>query len=293
MFPSMSIPPLSSLNQMLFDSEECIAFLMNKMILEVNPPCEICSGPSIRRKTVFQCKKKSCRKRKSIFRNTFFAHSRLKCNEVMMLGYLWLSDSSGTTVLHQTGRSKPTICAYRKYFRQLVASTIESDDTMIGGEGITVEIDETKMGKRKFHRGHHVDGAWVLVGVERTIERRVFAEVVKNRSEAVICEVLSRHLVVGSRIHTDCWKGYANLQTIYNVEHLTVNHSIGFKDSATGVHTNTVEGTNYALKRRVPPRNRTEDDLPLFLTEFVWWRKNHSTLWDSLLDALRDVVYDN
>jgi hypothetical protein len=81
-----------------------------------------------------------------------------------------------------TGHSSPTVTAFNGYFRQLVASTLESDDTIIGGEGIVVQVDETKMGKRKYNRGHRVEGAWVIVGVEITEERRVFAEVVSDRS---------------------------------------------------------------------------------------------------------------
>lgn len=34
-------------------------------------------------------------------------------------------------------------------------------------EGVTVEIDESKFGKRKYHRGHAVEGQWVFGGVER------------------------------------------------------------------------------------------------------------------------------
>jgi hypothetical protein len=31
-----------------------------------------------------------------------------------------------------------------------------------------VEVDESKFGKRKYHRGHRVEGVWVIGGVERT-----------------------------------------------------------------------------------------------------------------------------
>jgi hypothetical protein len=37
----------------------------------------------------------------------------------------------------------------------------------IGGPGKVVEIDESKFGRRKHHRGHPVKGQWVFGGVER------------------------------------------------------------------------------------------------------------------------------
>ena len=38
----------------------------------------------------------------------------------------------------------------------------------IGGPGHTIEIDESKFGKRKYHRGRIVVGKWVLGGFCRT-----------------------------------------------------------------------------------------------------------------------------
>jgi len=66
------------------------------------------------------------------------------------------------------------VTGFYEHFRQLVSSSLEVEDTMIGGEGIEVEIDETKLGKRKYHRGHQVEGVWILAGVERTPKRRAF-----------------------------------------------------------------------------------------------------------------------
>ena len=66
-------------------------------------------------------------------------------------------------------------------FRQLAADKVEEDEGQIGGENVIVEIDESKFGKPKYHRGHPVEGAWVIGGVERAAERRVFAEVVEKR----------------------------------------------------------------------------------------------------------------
>ena len=44
---------------------------------------------------------------------------------------------------------------------------------MIGGENIFVQIDEFKLGKLKYYRGHTVQGAWVLGGVEDTAEKNL------------------------------------------------------------------------------------------------------------------------
>lgn len=36
-----------------------------------------------------------------------------------------------------------------------------------GGPGRTVEIDESKFGKRKYHQGKSEDSVWALGGIER------------------------------------------------------------------------------------------------------------------------------
>ena len=43
----------------------------------------------------------------------------------------------------------------------------------IGGPGKTVQIDESKIGKRNYHRGHHVEGQWVFGGIEEGSQKCV------------------------------------------------------------------------------------------------------------------------
>ena len=287
----MSIPPLSSISSLIFNEESCINFLYESEILEKCDACPICGGRVGRIRAMFQCTRYSCKKGFSIFRNSFFASQRLKCNEILHLAYLWLTNCSLKTIQIHTGHSTTTISTYLGYFRQLISETIDTDDTMIGGQGIIVQVDETKMGKRKYNRGHRVEGAWVVVGVEITNERKLFAEVVQDRSEQTISDVLSRHICAGSTIWTDMWRGYSSLTRRFEVTHKTVNHSMWFKDPESGVHTNHVEGTNYALKHAIPKRNRTEKLLPLHLMEFVWRRKNERNIWAAFISALKEIGY--
>lgn len=191
-----------------------------------------------------------------------------------------------------TGHSSKTVTAFFGHFRHLIGATLLEEDQMIGGPGIIVEVDETKLGKRKYNRGHRVEGAWILVGVERTVERRVFLVHVVDRSSGTLLGAIARHVAPGSIIYTDMWKGYSPINEILGLEHFTVNHSLHFSDPQTGVNTNTVEGTNNGLKYHIHARNRSADGIDEHLLEFVWRRKNGSCLWEAFLKALKDIHYD-
>ncbi|CAG8681395.1 8963_t:CDS:1, partial [Ambispora gerdemannii] len=111
---------------------------------------------------------------------------------------------------------------------------------MIGGENIIVEIDESKFGRRKYHRGRIVEDIWVVGDIERTDEKRCFVQIVQDRIAETLHDVISKHVVSGSIVYTDLWRGYRGI-TELNMSHKTVNHSKNFVDPNTGVHTNTIE----------------------------------------------------
>jgi hypothetical protein len=287
------VPTVRELRDVFFDEKSCIEWLIHHEVLSIHEFCPDCGYKMSTVGKQRRCTQKACRKKISLFKGTFFSKSRIACNEIMHIAYLWLTRCTADTIRSHTGHSTNTITDYSSYMRQLVASTLETDDMLIGGDGIVVQIDETKMGKRKYHRGHHVEGAWVLVGVELTSDRKVFAEVVTDRSVGTLASVLHRHIAQGSEMHTDCWKSYPVIAEAFGLSHKTVNHSQGFKDQETGVHTNHVEGTNYALKRAIPPRNRTQSELQPFLLEFVWRRKNEGDWWGAYIEALKVITYDD
>ena len=63
----------------------------------------------------------------------------------------------------------------------------------IGGKGVVVEVDETKFGKSKYHRGHRVEGAWVVTGIERTEQRRSFCVQVDRRDAETLERVIGEN----------------------------------------------------------------------------------------------------
>jgi transposase-like protein len=106
-----------------------------------------------------------------------------------------------------------------------------------------VEIDESKFGKRKYHRGHRVEGVWVVGGVEKTPERKCFLAVVNNRNTETMDTIIQNYVADGSVVHTDCWRAYENMVNLgMNLIHRTINYSVTFRDG--DVHTNTMESKN-------------------------------------------------
>jgi transposase-like protein len=103
----------------------------------------------------------------------------------------------------------------------------------IGSPNKIVEIDESKFGWRKYHRGHPVKGQWVFGGVERESGKTFLIPVPDGTADTLI-GVIRDWIEPGTIIISDCWAAYRDLDT-----HRTVNHSISFVDERRDVHANT------------------------------------------------------
>jgi transposase-like protein len=290
--PTSDIPSLRSLWSVFSTHDSSFEFLRQHDIFSIPISCEVCGGNVSIYGIKAQCTTRSCRKVISCLRNTFFSNSHLNLNETLLLGYLWLSGAQYSTAIVLTHHSPNTIVDYYSFFRQLVADSLDTEDWVIGGEGIVVEVDESKFGKRKYNRGKHVEGAWVIGGIERTPERKFFVTVVENRNHQTIVDVLSKHILPNSIVHSDCWKGYCGISEKLNVDHYTVNHEVGFVDNETGVHTNSIEGKWSALKQKITLRGRTKENLPDYLFEQIWRNRHENALWAGFISALREVYYE-
>lgn len=290
----MSTPSIFELKDLFFDENKCISFLFENNIFyneRLCPSCGIIMKLRLN-SNVFRCSKKTCRKAISIKQGSFFSLHKLSCSKILFLGYLWLNKVPVSSMILMTQCSSSTITEFGSYFRQLVSDSLDLEDATIGGEGIIVEIDETKLGKRKYHRGHRVEGVWVVGGIERTDQQKVFLVPVEDRTKDTLKNIISTHVLPGSIIHTDLWKGYSGLNEDGMYEHHTVNHSKYFTDPQTGVHTNTIEGTWNGLKMSIKPRNRTKDFVDDHLWEFIWRKKHAINLWLGFIDSLREIQYD-
>ena len=278
----------STLNCMFNDENIAIHYLINNEILKKTRNClcgYICNLNIEKRK--FYCFRQGCKKKYSSFDNTFFFKKRIKINEILHLAFLWTCEATPLMAENYLGISNKTILKYFKCFRHLIAETIENQENKIGGKSVIVEIDESKFGKRKYNRGHPVEGVWVFGGVERTPERKLFLVDVPNRKEETLLNLIQKYVLPGSIIVSDMWRGYYNLEHKLNMLHFTVNHSKEFVNSETGAHTNTIEGSWSGIKRKIAVRSRTKSLINAHLLEFVWRRQNTKNKWKSFLLAVK------
>jgi hypothetical protein len=203
--PVSDIPTLRTIWSIVATEASTLSFLLQEGIISIQPSCDVCGGNVSRYGIQVRCTTRTCRKRSSCLRDSFFATIRIPANDVLLLAYIWLTGATYSVALTMTTHNPTTIVAYYRFFRQLVADKLDEEDWVIGDEGVVVEVDEGKFGKREHNRGHHIEGAWVIGGIKRTRDRKFFVEVVERRDSETIIDVLSKHILPGSILHTDCW----------------------------------------------------------------------------------------
>jgi hypothetical protein len=162
----------------IFTSEKAATQYLHDRHLLCSDICEICGRKANMRegKKLYRCSNRTCLKQWSCLRGTFFAMTRLSLNKVLFIAYHWLAGATHDYLCTIGGFSSCTVTEMFRQLRQLTADALDEEDIIVGGPGVVVELDESKFGKRKYNRGHRVDGVWVFGGVERTNERKDFSE---------------------------------------------------------------------------------------------------------------------
>ncbi len=271
-------------------------------ILKVPRFCPRCSYPlgDPDCEHIVRCNRQECRRnhggnqyKQSVWKGSFFDGFRGGKHKLMEFLYHWLIGGTNKSIGLHSGWSRVKVQRWEQAVRDLVATVVKEDHQMIGGEGVVVEIDESKFGKRKYNKGHRVEGAWVFGGVELTPDRKCFAVVVPDRKRETLLPIIKAHIKPGSIIRSDFWKAYDIIpfEKGFDYVHEKVNHSKHYVDPETAVHTNTIEGTWHGIKRQTPVRRRNRKDIQRCLFEFIWRRRNSGNLWNGLMRALEEVEY--
>ena len=267
----------------LNDIDKCIKWCQDMGLLGKYYICPVCKGQmkwtsraDVQDKYTWRCRDKTHDMRRSIRTGTWFSNSHLSLIKILWLTHLWCSDVASTVIEHNIGVCHSTIVDWKSFCREVCVNLCDNNDKL-GGIGSIVEIDESKFGKRKYNRGRFVDGKWVFGGIQRGTDK-CFFKVVDKRDKETLLTIIKEKILPGTTIISDCWKSYDCLES-EGFQHLTVNHSINFRDPETGAHTNAIEGTWGAIKRKLTARNCT-DQFDAYLAEYVWRRQQKHSVSD-------------
>jgi len=189
--------------------------------------------------------------------------------------------------------SDTTIADWYNYCRELITYKFLDDQDrhgLIGGPGKIVQIDEAKFGRRKYNRGRHVEGHWVIGMIEDgSVDFRLEICPDNERSAEILIPLILKHVAIGTTIRTDEWKGYTQLPR-YGYVHQTVNHSREFV-TEEGVHTNRVESMWRPMRAFFQGRLISDDVFADHLVEYQWRRQcrlRRIEKFESLLGYIRD-----
>ncbi|KII68004.1 hypothetical protein RF11_02005 [Thelohanellus kitauei] len=120
-------------------------------------------------------------------------------------------------------------------------------------EGVTVEIDESKFGRRKYHRGRRVKGensistqpCFTDPGSESNSRNIIFEH---TKMDITLC---THVLNLGPTVISDGWTSDLGLDQMGYL-HFIVNHSQIFVDPTTEAHLNIIEGNRKHVRSHMP-----------------------------------------
>ncbi len=234
------------------------------------------STPINGRDGYYQCK--ACRKQFTVQVGTVFERSHIPLNKWLMAAFLLCASKKGISA-HQMHRMLGITykSAWFMMHRLREAMKPSKSEPPLGGEGKTVEVDETFFGTKAGHSFFH--GSWHKIPVLALVERkgRVRSFKLGKVTGKQVHPVIHTNADRASRLITD--EGAVYRGNMGFASHEQVNHSKGeyVRDDVT---TNTVEGVFSIFKRGMVGtyQHCGEQHLDRYLAEFDFRYSNRAKL---------------
>lgn len=270
--------------------DSLVQFLIEQKVVRDTMNCIKCKKQLIldREKLKFTCnsasyvknrnKKKiktQCAVKIRAFRNTWFEHIHLPIQTVcLFIAYhIMLRPPRQQFIMHELNISSSTAVDWASFCRELCTLWVEQHSVQVGGEGTVVEIDEVKIGKRKYNKGRLVTGQWIFGGIERT-SKNVFIQPVEDRTAETLLAVIKKWIKPGTTIISGAWKSY-NCLNSQGYKHLIVNHAMNFVDPDTGAHTQNIERAWRDTRANIPRYGNRSYHYVGYISEFLFRRQHN------------------
>jgi len=241
-----------------------------------------------------RCMTFTCPKQKfsiSIRHGSIFASCAIPLKDYWTIISCWLCNLSAKFVVEQYNQSKNTVLRIYMSLRRIVQADLENNPIQLGGQGIVCEIDETLLShKPKYNQGRGPrEQIWAFGVVDTSFHpAKGLMQIVPNRRRETLYPIIRQMCRQGSIIHSDQWAAYATIGSELGFVHRTVNHSTNFVNPVTGCHTQHIESYWNRFKRHLKSMNgMRRENLPLYISEFVWKDNNRERSLHILIGLLR------
>lgn len=245
---------MENIYQPHFQNEEAAREKLEQIRWPDGPECPHCGlinatklEGKAHRKGVYQCN--ACREQFTVTVGTVFERSKVPLHKWLLANHLMVASKKGISA-HQLHRMLGVTYKTAWFMCHRIREAMKDDAGPLGGEGSTIEVDETYIGKRPGAGDNAMpirNKNTVVSLVDRNTGRAVSFHVTHNLTAEAVSQILYTHVDRRSRLMTDEARFYVRPGREF-ASHHTVNHFAGeyVRDDVT---TNTIEGFFAIFKR--------------------------------------------
>ncbi|MHB8416043.1 MAG: IS1595 family transposase [Acidiferrobacteraceae bacterium] len=222
-----------------------------------------------------------CKRQFTVTVGTIFERSKVPLSKWWLAVHLMASSKKGMSA-HQMHRMLGVTYQTAWFMEHRIRAAMASGDlTQMGGEGVTVEIDETFIGRKPGmpkRRGYAHKHAVMTSGERGPQGGKARSFHVEGTAAADLLPIIKAHVNSGTHVMTDEAGQYAHLNKHF-ATHDFVTHSIG-EYGRGNIHTNTVDGFYSVFKRGMKGiyQHCSETHLHRYVAEFDFRYNNRSRL---------------
>lgn len=236
------------------DPQRCLDFAV-ALRWPHGPVCPRCNSVEyrfIKTRGLWECK--SCQKQYSVKLGTIFEDSHIALDKWLCAIWLIVNAKNGISsyeVARALGVTQKTawfmmhrirLALHKGSIDRKLMGEVEVDESYIGGEARNMHADR----RLKVLRAEGRFRKAIVVGM---LERKgeVRTEVVNRATKEWLEAIVKKHVVPGSNLFSDQWRGYFEVGKEY--AHKIINHAEKYVEG--NVHTNSIESYWSLLKRGI------------------------------------------